>query len=82
MLDKTVYRSSDVLRLVDSHLVVTVPYITTPREIVRQRAKVFILAGLAVAAIAAVIVIVVVFLPQLSGKIQVIMDRALSGVRI
>jgi succinoglycan biosynthesis transport protein ExoP len=58
MLDKTIRGSRELAGVVDSHLLVTIPYITTSGELARRRRKIillwgaiaaFLLAGLAVA---------------------------------
>ena len=40
MLDKTIHGSRDLASLVDGHLLVTIPYISTPGEINRRKRKV------------------------------------------
>ena len=39
MFDGTIHRNADVAKLVDSHLIVSIPYITTKAEVIRQKSR-------------------------------------------
>ena len=40
MIDQSIYRSTDLFSLVDSHLVVSIPYIFTQAEVRRRKTKI------------------------------------------
>lgn len=76
LIDKTLRRSSDIYRIVDSDLVVLVPYIATKAEQlqVQRRKKLAILAGLA----ALVAVSVLLYLTM--TELDLIIARARVGL--
>jgi uncharacterized protein involved in exopolysaccharide biosynthesis len=61
MLDSTIRRSSDIYSLVESHLVVTVPYIVTQRELLRSK-RVRRFVTLSIVPVLVVLLIAVYFL--------------------
>jgi len=64
ILNPAIQRSSDLFSFVDSHLIVTIPYITTAREIRRKKTKVVSTAAvLALIAVAGVIAVLFVLPP-------------------
>lgn len=65
MLDSTIRRSADVYSLVDSQLVVSVPYIITKDEQLRKRQRIRLLVFVAVPAFLAFIVLVYFMMPPL-----------------
>lgn len=65
MLDQSVRRSSDLFSFIDSHLVVSIPYITTEAEVRGKKIRTIVgIATIATLAVAAIITIVF-FLPPL-----------------
>jgi uncharacterized protein involved in exopolysaccharide biosynthesis len=65
MLDSTIRRSSDIYKLVDSHIVVTVPYIVTQAEQLRSnRVRRFLILAI-VPVLVALLVIVYFLMPPL-----------------
>jgi hypothetical protein len=65
MADKGIRRSSDIFSIVDSRLVVSVPYITTRAELRRRRLRIILLSCLALLAVAGAVVAAYFFLPPL-----------------
>lgn len=76
MLDSTIRRSSDIYRLVDSQIVVTVPYITTQRELLRsKRVRRFLIL-----AIVPVLVLLLVTVYFLMPPLDLIIAKARVGL--
>jgi protein tyrosine kinase modulator len=65
MLNQSIRRKSDLFSLIDSHLIVTVPYISTRRELQRKKNRFKISMGIAVAVVLAGLVILIYVLPPL-----------------
>jgi uncharacterized protein involved in exopolysaccharide biosynthesis len=65
MLNQSIRRKSDLFSLIDSHLIVTVPYISTRRELQRKKNRFKISIGIAVAVVLAGLVILIYVLPPL-----------------
>jgi uncharacterized protein involved in exopolysaccharide biosynthesis len=63
--DKSIRRSNELFRVVDSRLVVAVPYITTQAELRRQKKRRLVLIAGAIALCIGIFVVVFVFLPPL-----------------
>ena len=74
MLNQSIRRKSDLFSLIDSHLIVTVPYISTRRELQRKKNKFKILMGIVVAVVLAGVVILIYVLPPL----DVLFDKAIT----
>ncbi len=60
MLDGSIRGSRDLSRVVDRHLIVTIPYLSTPGEHFRRRRNVVLLSGAIVAILGAAIAVAVV----------------------
>jgi hypothetical protein len=75
-LQSTIYRTSDLLRIADSHIVVTLPYIATETE--TQRRKTRLVFGIAITVFVLVVAAVVAlfFLPPL----DILFDKALFAI--
>ena len=65
LADKGIRRSSDIFSLVDSRLVVAIPYITTAAELRRRRLRVCLLIGLAVIGVLGAVAAAYFLLPPL-----------------
>src|SRR6185312_11337096 len=77
-LNPAIRRSADLYSIIDSHLIVTIPYITTLGETRRRKRKIIITAG-AIACVAAVGVIAVLFiLPPLDVLVAKFTARLLG----
>ncbi|WP_213773873.1 sugar transporter [Bradyrhizobium sp. dw_78] len=63
--DKTIRRSSDVFSIVDSHLVVAIPYITTKAELRKRKQWLWATIALGLAIVAAALIAAYLFLPPL-----------------
>jgi hypothetical protein len=63
MLDQSVRSSADLAPLVDSHLIISVPYITTRREIRRKKIKRILIIVILLSLVVTVVVAVHFFLP-------------------
>ena len=78
MFDRSICHSSDLFSLVDSHLVVTIPYISTLGE-KRRRRRIIISAAVALlAVILAVAALVAFVLPPLDLIIDKILTHLLQ----
>jgi hypothetical protein len=60
MMDGSIRGSRDLARIVDRHLIVTIPYLSTPGEQYRRRRKIVLLCAVLIAVLAAAIVFAVV----------------------
>ena len=74
MLNQSIRRKSDLFSLIDSHLIVTVPYISTRRELHRKKNKFKISMGIVVAVVLAGLVILIYVLPPL----DVLFDKVIT----
>ena len=74
-LQSTIYRTSDLLRIADSHLVVTLPYITTEAETQRRKTKLVLMIGVTVFVILIAAVVALFFLPPL----DILFDKVLKA---
>ena len=63
--DKTIRRSSDIFGIVDSKLVVSIPYIVTAGEVRRQKRRTLLLILLSVVLLTGAAVVAYLFLPPL-----------------
>ena len=59
-LDKSIRRSRDLSRIIDRHLIVTIPYLSTPGEQFRKRRNVVLMSGAIVAILGTAIAVAVV----------------------
>jgi uncharacterized protein involved in exopolysaccharide biosynthesis len=74
MLNQSIRRKSDLFSLIDSHLIVTVPYISTRRELQRKKNRFKISMGVLVAVVLAGLVILLYVLPPL----DVLFDKVIT----
>src|SRR5450432_1974263 len=65
LADKGIRRSSDIFGIVDSRLVIAIPYITTQAELSRQKSRTTVLIGVALALIVVGLGAAYLFMPQL-----------------
>jgi hypothetical protein len=65
LADKTIRRSSDIFGVVDSRLVIAIPYITTQAEMRRRKLRMTALIGLALALVAVGLVGTYLLMPPL-----------------
>ena len=65
LADKSIRRSSDIYSVVDSRLVIAIPYITTKAELRRTRRRTMVLIGAAFALIFAVLIATYFLMPPL-----------------
>ena len=63
--DKAIRRSSDIFGIVDSQLIVSIPYIVTAAEVRRQKRRVILLVLCSVILLAGVVIGAYLFLPPL-----------------
>jgi uncharacterized protein involved in exopolysaccharide biosynthesis len=78
LLQSTIYRTADILRVADSHLVVTIPYIATDAELQRRRMKIVVIVGLAALGILIAAITSLFFLPPL----DILFDRIFAMIGI
>jgi hypothetical protein len=64
-LQNTIYRTTDLLRIADSHLIVPIPYISTEAEVQRRRTKIILIIGGILLAMLIAGVTALFFLPPL-----------------
>jgi capsular polysaccharide biosynthesis protein len=64
-LQSTIFRTADILRVVDSHLLVTIPYITTKSELAAQRRKIKLIIAISVLVLFVAAIIALFLLPPL-----------------
>jgi len=74
-LQTTIYRTSDLLRIADSHIVVTLPYIATEAETQRRKTKLILIISGVIFVIVVAAAVALFFLPPL----DILFDRALSA---
>src|SRR3982074_332641 len=65
LADKGIRRSSDIFGIVDSRLVIAIPYITTQAELRQQKFRTTVLIGVALAIVVAGLAAAVLFMPPL-----------------
>jgi uncharacterized protein involved in exopolysaccharide biosynthesis len=65
MLNPAIRRSTDLFSVIDSHLVVSIPYISTIGEVRRKKRTAILALGILIAIVIAGIAIVIFFLPPL-----------------
>src|SRR5437868_2537091 len=76
LADKSIRRSSDIYSVVDSRLVIAIPYITTKAELRRTRRRTMVLIGAALALIFAVLLAAYFLMPPL----DLIIAKARDGL--
>ena len=65
MLDGTIRRNADIAKLIDSHLIVSIPFITTKADLVRKKTRKLIVAiGCSVGVVLAGLVAAIYLLPK------------------
>ena len=78
MLDQSVRRGSDLFSIIDSHLVVSIPYITTHAEEHAKKRKMIISLGVLAGVILVLLIVVIFVLPPLDivfAKIMTLLLR-------
>jgi hypothetical protein len=65
ILDKGIRRSNELLSVVDSQLIVSIPYITTAAELRAQRRRIFVFLGAFALVVIGLLIVVYLFLPPL-----------------
>ena len=65
MLQSTIYRAADILRVTNSSLLVTIPYIATKDEVLRRRRKLIAIIGISAITVLLVVAAVLMLLPPL-----------------
>src|SRR6266436_6409961 len=65
LADKGIRRSSDIFGIVDSRLVIAIPYITTRAELHRQKLRTTVLIGVAVAIVVVALVATYLLMPPM-----------------
>ena len=76
MFDQSVRRSTDLYSLVDSHLVVSIPYISTRREV--HRRKTVIIATSAVSAVLVIAILIALFF--LLPPLDILFNKVMTAV--
>ena len=76
MMDQSVRRSSDLFSMIDSHLVVSIPYITTTAELRGKKRKIIIASVAVVALIIAAVITIVFILPPL----DIVFDKLMKAL--
>jgi uncharacterized protein involved in exopolysaccharide biosynthesis len=76
MFNQSLRRSTDLYSLVDSHLVVSIPYITTRRELRRKRNMIIAISGTVAAVILAALIVLYFVLPPL----DILFDKVMTGL--
>jgi uncharacterized protein involved in exopolysaccharide biosynthesis len=64
-LQNTIYRTTDLFRIADSHLIVAIPYISTEAEIQRRRTRLILAIGIGLLVLIVATIIALFFLPPL-----------------
>ena len=65
MLDGTIRSNADIAKLIDSHLIVSIPFITTKADLVRQKTrKIMVAIGCSVGVVLAGVVAAIYLLPK------------------
>ncbi len=64
-LSQSIYRSSDLFSLVDGHLVVSIPYISTQSELKRKKIKFVVVTGILAALVLGGLTVLFFILPPL-----------------
>lgn len=64
-LQRTIYRTADILRIADSHLVIAIPYISTDAELQRRRSIIVLAIGIAAITLLIAVAVALFFLPPL-----------------
>ena len=65
LLSQSIYRSSDLFSLVDGHLVVSIPYISTQSELKRKKIKFIVVTGILAALVLGGLTVLFFILPPL-----------------
>jgi len=77
VLNRSIRRSEDLFSLIDSQLIVTIPYIVTPSEVRRRKIKIIGGSAVVAALIVAAAVAVIFILPPLDVLFDQVMVRLL-----
>jgi uncharacterized protein involved in exopolysaccharide biosynthesis len=74
-LQNPIRQRADILKIADSHLIVTIPYITTNAELARRKRRIILGIALTLIAIAAAVSIALYFLPPVDILFDKLMTR-------
>jgi uncharacterized protein involved in exopolysaccharide biosynthesis len=74
--DKAIRRSSDIFAVVDSHRVISIPYITTLEELRRRKRRLFII----IVMLAAVVIVAIIAALLLLLPLDLMIERARVGL--
>jgi len=75
MIDQSIYRSTDLFSLVDSHLVVSIPYIFTQAEVQRRKTKIITSVAILTVVIIVGLIAILFLLPPPDILFQKIMAK-------
>ncbi len=78
MLNQSLRRSSDLYSLVDSHLVVAIPYIPTHRELRRKKNMIIAISGITAVVVLLALIALIFLLPPLDVLFDKVMTHLLS----
>jgi uncharacterized protein involved in exopolysaccharide biosynthesis len=78
-LDKTIRGSRDLERLVDGHLIVAIPYISTQAELVRKKSRIALALGILVVVVVAALAAVHFLVRPLDEVWTILLDRLLAA---
>jgi hypothetical protein len=76
LADKAIRRSSDIFAVVDSHRVISIPYITTLEELRRRKRRLFII----IVMLAAVVIVAIIAALLLLLPLDLMIERARVGL--
>jgi hypothetical protein len=74
-LDRSIRRSTDLFSIIDSQLIVAIPYISTPGEMVRRKRKIIWMSGISALVILAGLIALVYILPPLDVLLDGLIAR-------
>lgn len=78
MFNQSIRRGSDLYSLVDRHLIVSIPYISTHRELRRKRIRTVAISGISAAVVIGVLVALLFLMPPLDVLFNKVMSTLLS----
>ena len=77
-LNPAIRRSSDLYSIIDSHLIVSIPYITTQAELSRKKYLIILAAGLLVVLVLVGLIGAFFFLPPIDILFEKLMGKLLG----
>jgi protein tyrosine kinase modulator len=78
MLNPAIRRTSDLLPVIDSNLLVAIPYITTTAETYRKKRRILLTIVIALTLILVAVIAILYFLPPLDILFQKVVTKLLS----